>query len=103
MKRVEELETNSLAANDLIETLRKEVVVLKNRFSGRPGVIPPEIIRTLMSVTSKFSGGSAEDFEAWSKQFERGCAMLNLDQTQYVKVAEMQLETRLPSGGIRLI
>ncbi|BDA42051.1 hypothetical protein COCOBI_02-8520 [Coccomyxa sp. Obi] len=70
----------------------REVAVLKNRFSGRPGVISPETIRTLMSVTSKFSGGSAEDFEAWSKQFERGCAMLNLDQTQYVKCAEMQLE-----------
>ena len=94
MKRVQNLEINLHAANDLIETLRREVVVLKNRFSGRPGVISPKMIRTLMSVTSKFSGGSAEDFETWSKQFERGCAMLNLDQLQYVKVAEMQLERK---------
>ncbi|CAL8466692.1 g6228 [Coccomyxa elongata] len=92
MKRVQSLEVNLHAANNLVETLRREVAVLKNRFSGRPGVISPETIRTLMSVTSKFSGGSAEDFETWSKQFERGCAMLNLDPTQYVKVAEMQLE-----------
>ncbi|CAL8465841.1 g5377 [Coccomyxa elongata] len=59
MKRVQNLEINLHAANDLVETLRREVAVLKDRFSGRRG--------------------------------REGCAMLNLDQTQYVKVAEMQL------------
>lgn len=61
--KVNALEQNLRADNELIEILRKEVAVLKNRFSGRPGVISPEMIRTLMSVTSKFSGGSAKDFE----------------------------------------
>ncbi|CAL8460913.1 g444 [Coccomyxa elongata] len=38
MKRVQSLEVNLHAANDLVETLRREVAVLKNRFSGRPGL-----------------------------------------------------------------
>ena len=79
---------------DTIDAIKRELSLLKDRSADRSARLEPGQIRTLMSMTSTFAGGSNEDFENWAKRFENACKMLDLKTVDYVKCAEMRLEEK---------
>ena len=76
---------------DTIKSLEHRLGVLENRFGGKPADLDHNMLRTVCTLTGKFAGGSADDFEVWGEKCQRVFEMLKLDALNWAACAETQL------------
>lgn len=89
--RLQEQAATIESQNDRIDTLEARLAVLENRFGGKPADLDHNLLRTVCTLTGKFAGGSADDFEVWEKKCQRVFEMLKLDALNWALCAETQL------------
>lgn len=61
--RLQEQAATIESQNNRIDSLDARLAILENRFGGKPADLDHNLLRTVCTLTGKFAGGSADDFE----------------------------------------